>query len=364
MRLNDALFHYEPETSAGFGFLRFDPRLACASLARMRIHIQNPAEPGPFAITPAQWSAALARNADAGRFDVSFASDDAGFAAAIRDAEVLLASTRIVKERFPVGALPGIAPRLTVIACTSAGLDRLAPFDWLPPEIMLLNNRGTHARKAGEFALMSLLMLASHIPHFASAQRAERWEPRFGAALADRTVCIVGLGTLGGAAAHHARAFGMHVLGVRATAAPHPDCDEVHATGALDEVLPRAEFLLLACPLTPATRGLIDRRRLGLLPRGAKVVNMARGAVWDQDAVCDALEAGHLAGGVTDVTVPEPLPPGHRLWRTPGLLVVPHVSSDDPNTYNDRTLDILLANLAAIRAQQAPPNRVDPSRGY
>lgn len=349
----------------GIGAIRrLDLRLACASLARMRIHIQNPADDAAFTFTPEQWSAAVARAPNPGRLDVSFASDDAGFAAAMREAEVLLTWTRIVKERFPAGALPGLAPRLKVIACNSAGLDRLAPFDWLPPDVMLLNNRGTHAQKAGEFALMALLMLASHIPHFATAQRAERWAPRFGSVLAGRTLCVVGLGTLGGAAAHHARAFGMRVLGVRASPAPHPECDEIHATASLDEVLPRAEFLLLACPLTPATRGLIDRRRLGLLPRGAKVVNMARGAVWDQDAVCDALEAGHLAGCVTDVTVPEPLPPGHRLWRTPGLIVVPHVSSDDPDTYNDRTLDILLANLAAIRAGQAPPNRVDPARGY
>jgi phosphoglycerate dehydrogenase-like enzyme len=330
----------------------------------MRIHIQNPADAAAFAFTPEQWSAAVSRAPDAGCHEVSFASDDAGFASAMREAEVLLTWTRIVKERFPVGALPALAPRLKVIACNSAGLDRLAPFDWLPPEIMLLNNRGTHAQKAGEFALMALLMLASHIPHFASAQRAERWEPRFGSVLAGRTVCVVGLGTLGSAAARQARAFGMRVLGVRTSPAPHPECDEVHATASLDAVLPRAEFLVLACPLTPATRGLIDRRRLGLLPRGAKVVNIARGAVWDQDAVCDALESGQLDGCVTDVAVPEPLPPGHRLWRTPGLLVVPHVSSDDPNTYNDRTLDILLANLAAIREGRPPPNRVDPDRGY
>lgn len=330
----------------------------------MRIHVQNPADAGDFAITPAQWTAAAARNPGLDGFHVSFAADDAGFAEAMREAEVLLTWTKVVHDRFPVGALPALAPRLKVIACTSAGLDRLAPFDWLPPGILLLNNRGTHERKAGEFALMALLMLASHIPRFATAQRAERWQPVFGSVLAGRNVCIVGLGTLGGAAARQARAFGMRVLGVRARAEPHPACDEVHATAALDEVLPRAEFLLLACPLTPATRGLIDRRRIALLPQGAKVVNMARGAVWDQDAVCDALEAGHLAGAVTDVAVPEPLPPGHRLWRTPGMLVVPHVSSDDPATYNDRTLDILFENLRALSEGRPAPNRVDPARGY
>jgi phosphoglycerate dehydrogenase-like enzyme len=330
----------------------------------MRIHVQNPAGDDSFAITPEQWSAVAARHPDLAGLSVSFADDDAGFEAAMRQAEVLLTWTKQVKARFPAGALPRVAPRLRVIACTSAGLDRLAPFDWLPPEVLLLNNRGTHAAKGGEFALMSLLMLASHIPHFATAQRAESWQPRFGSVLAGRSLCVVGLGSIGGAAAGHARRFGMRVIGVRAHPAPHSDCAEVHATEALDEVLPRAEFLLLACPLTPATRGLIDRRRVGLLPRGACLVNMARGAVWDQEAVCDALEAGALGGAVTDVTVPEPLPPGHRLWRTPGLLVVPHVSSDDPRTYNDSTIDILFANLRAIRDGLPAPNRVDPNRGY
>jgi phosphoglycerate dehydrogenase-like enzyme len=329
-----------------------------------RIHVQNIPGEEAFAVTPAQFAAAQARTPALTRLEVSFADDDAGFAAAMREAEVLLTFTKVAKARFPAGALPAAAPKLKVIACTSAGLDRLAPFDWLPPGMLLLNNRGTHAAKAGEFAIMALLMLASHIPRIMGNQRAERWESLFGCVLAGRTLGVVGLGTIGGAAARQARAFGMRVIGVRATPAPHPDCEEVHATGALDAVLPRCEFLLLACPLTPLTRGLIDRRRLALLPQGAKLVNMARGAVWDQDAVCDALEAGALGGVVTDVAVPEPLPPGHRLWRTPGLLVVPHVSSDDLNTYNDRTLDILFRNLLELRAGRPAPNRVDPARGY
>jgi phosphoglycerate dehydrogenase-like enzyme len=330
----------------------------------MRIHVQNPPGEKLFAVTPAQWQAACARHPDIAGLAVSFADDDAGFDAAIGEADVLLTWTKIVHARFPAGALPLAAPKLRVIACTSAGLDRLAPFDWLPDDVLLLNNRGTHEKKAGEFALMALLMLASRMPRIATNQRAGRWETLFGSVLAGRTVCIVGLGTIGGEAARLARLFGMRVIGVRASAAPHPACDEVHGIADLDTVLPRAEFLLLACPLTPATRGLIDRRRLGLLPAGAKVVNMARGAVWDQDAVCDALESGALDGAVTDVAVPEPLPAGHRLWTTPGMTVVPHVSSDDPGTYNDLTLDILFDNLRALRDGRQAPNRVDPARGY
>ncbi len=330
----------------------------------MRIHIQNPSADHPFAITPAQWEAAVARGPALGPLEVSFAHDDAGFTAAIGEAEVVLTWTCEVSERLADGRLKARALRLRVVACTSAGLDRLAPFDWLPPDVLLLNNRGAHADKAGEFALMALLMLATHIPRFASNQREGLWAPRSGSVLAGRTLCVVGLGTLGGAAARQAAAFGMRVLGIRANPAPHPHCAEVHGTEALDAVLPRAEFLLLACPLTPQTQGLITRRRLELLPRGAMVVNMARGAIWDQDAACNLLESGHLDGCVTDVAVPEPLPRDHRLWRTPGMLVVPHVSSDDPNTYNDRTLDILLRNLAELRAGRPAPNRVDPAKGY
>jgi glyoxylate/hydroxypyruvate reductase len=325
----------------------------------MRIHVQNPEGESLFPITPAQWEAAAARHSEIGGLAVSFGTGDPAFAEAMREAEVLVTWTKEVKARFPCPA-----PRLRLIQCTSAGLDRLAPFDWLPQGVALLNNRGTHAAKAGEFALMALLMLANHIPVFADQQRGGEWKPRFANVLAGRRLLVVGLGSLGGAAARHASAFGMRVIGVSRSGVAHEACAETHPQAMLEALLPQAEFLVLACPLTEETRGLMDRRRLSLLPKGAKVVNMARGAVWDQEAACDLLEAGHLAGCVTDVAVPEPLPAGHRLWRTPGMLVTPHMSSDDPATYNDRTLDILFANLRAWREGKSLPNRVDPARGY
>lgn len=330
----------------------------------MRIHVQNPADETVFPITPQQWAAAVARAPDMADLQVSFADDDAGFAAAMAEAEAIVTWTKVVHTRFPKGALPGVAPKLRTIFCTSAGLDRLAPFDWLPDSVTLLNNRGTHAAKAGEFGIMALLMLANHLPWFAHDARQGRWAPRFASVLAGRTVCVVGLGSLGGAVAARARQFGMHVVGVRSSAAPHESCDEVVAQGDIDSVLPRAEFLVLACPLTPRTQGMIDRRRLSLLPKGGKVVNIGRGALWDQDAVCDLLESGDLGGAVTDVAVPEPLPPESRLWRTPGLILTPHMSSDDPATYNDRSLDIFFENLRAARAGQPMPNQVVPDRGY
>ena len=326
----------------------------------MRIHVQNLASTSNFPVTPAQWDAACARAPDVSAgHEVSFGDTPEAFAAAMRDAEALVSHTAAVAKLFPADA-----PKLRVIFCTSAGLDRLAPFTWLPDGVALLNNRGTHGAKAGEYGIMALLMLASGIPRFAGDQRAERWSPRHGSVLAGRSVVVVGLGTLGGAVAGQAARFGMDVTGVRTRAEPHPDCTRVVAFTDLDAVLPDAEFLVLAPPLTDLTRGLLDRRRIGLLPLGAGVVNIGRGALLDQDALCDALDAGALGGAVLDVFVPEPVPPGHRLWRTPNLLMTPHVSADDPLTYNPLSLDIFFRNLRALRDGAPLPNRFDPARGY
>jgi glyoxylate/hydroxypyruvate reductase len=121
---------------------------------------------------------------------------------------------------------------------------------------------------------------------------------------------------------------------------------------------------VLACPSTPRTFELLNRRRLALLPRGAGVVNIGRGELVEQEALLDALDEGHLAGAVLDVVTPEPVPPGHRLWRTRHLVMTPHMSAADPLTYNRRTLAIFFVNLAAYREGRPLPNRVDLAAGY
>ena len=326
----------------------------------MRIHLQNPDHDPLFDFSQAMWDAAAARAPDIGMgHDVSLGVTPADFIAGMVDAEALVTDASVVKALFPCPA-----PKLKMIFLTNAGLDRLAPFDWLPPGVALMNNRGTHAAKSGEFALMSILMLAARIPAMVTHQRQGIWRKMWGSVLAGRNITIVGLGTLGGATASHAAHFGMRVTGVRATPAPHPNCVRVIGTRALDEVLPETEFLVLACPLTAATRGLMHRGRLELLPAGAGLVNIGRGELLDQAALCDLLDNGHLSGAVLDVFTPEPIPPGHRLWTTPNLIVSPHTSADDPATYNPQSLDIFLDNLRAWRDGRALPNRFDIVRGY
>ena len=326
----------------------------------MRIHLQNPADDPLFTFSHAMWQDALARAPDAGgAHTASIGHTTADFTAAMRDAEALVCDVSVIKAHFPCDA-----PHLKLLFVTNAGLDRLAPFDWLPPTATLLNNRGTHAAKSGEFGIMAVLMLANRVPEMVTHQCAGRWQKLWGTVLTGKRLTVIGLGTLGGATATHAARFGMHVTGVRARPAPHPACIDVIGPDHLDAALARTNYLVLACPLTEATRNIMHRDRLTLLPFGAGVVNIGRGELLDQDALCDLLDRGHLSGAVLDVFTPEPIPPGHRLWTTPNLVISPHTAADDPDSYNPRSLDIFFTNLAAWRAGRPLPNRFDIARGY
>ena len=326
----------------------------------MRIHLQNPDNDPLFDFSRTMWDAAASRAPDIGEgHTVSIGVTPADFAAGMREAEALVADASVIKALFPCPL-----PHLKLIFLTNAGLDRLAPFTWLPPGVVLMNNRGTHAAKSGEFAIMSILMLANRVPAMVTNQRKGAWRKLWGSVLAGRNLTVIGLGTLGGATAELGVRFGMQVTGMRANPAPHPACVRVVGADALDEVVPGTEFLVLACPLTDVTRGLMSRKWLECLPSGAGIVNIGRGELLDQDALCDLLDNGHLSGAVLDVFTPEPIPPGHRLWSTPNLIISPHTSADDPATYNSLSLDIFLENLRAWRDGKPLPNRFDIVRGY
>ena len=314
----------------------------------MRARIMNPPADDPFAISTAQWNAAVTRHRVA---DVALCDSE--------DAEILIAPPGILAR-----ALPLSMPSLRMIFLTASGPDRLMPFTWLPDGVLLVNNRGVHGRKVGDYVLMALLMLGHAMPQFAAAQRAQIWAPRYTEGLRGKRVTIIGTGDLGHGAARAAGTLGMLVTGVNTNGHPVEDFAATVAVAALDTVLPTSDFLVLACPLTAATRGMLDRRRLGLLPSGAGLVNVGRGALLDTNALCDLLEAGQLGGAVCDVFDPEPIAPGDRLWTTRNMMITPHVAADDPATYNDDSLDILFRNLAAWRAGNPLPNLVDVARGY
>ena len=326
----------------------------------MRIHLQSPFNDPLFAFSRAQWDQAAARAGTLGQgHEVSIGETPEDGAAALATAEIFVSDVAAIRAQLPLRA-----PRLKIIQATVAGIDGLMPMDWLPADVQVWTNRGIHGAKAGEFGLMALLMLASRVPEFVTNQRAGHWQKFYGSVLSGRHLTVIGLGALGGTSAQHAKYFGMDVTGVRTTATPHPACDRVITEADLDTILPTTEFLLLAAPNTPGTRNILSRRRLGMLPTGAGIINIGRGALLDQDALCDHLDSGHLGGAVLDVFSPEPVPAGHRLWTTPNLIMSPHTCADDPNTYNAYTLDVLFENLRALNTGQIPPTIVNAARGY
>ncbi|EWY38296.1 hypothetical protein N825_13895 [Skermanella stibiiresistens SB22] len=281
-----------------------------------------------------------------------------------RDLEALRRATLFMGGKIDTALLSANAPNLRLVHCTSAGVEPYLPLDWLPAGAVLTNSSGVHAAKVGEFGLMALLMLNDRIPLFATNQRAHVWHRHLNGPIAGKRVLIHGVGALGGAVAEKARLLGIEVLGVRRGGGSHPHVDHMVTPERLGEVLPKADFLVVTCPLTDRTRGVIGAAELAALKPGAGVVNLSRAAVMDYDALADALERGHVSGAILDVFEREPLPASARWWDVPNLMVVPHVSADDPTSYIDRCLAILADNLR--RAAEGLPlrNVVREDRGY
>lgn len=256
------------------------------------------------------------------------------------------------------------APELRWIQMTSAGVEHIMPFDWLPRSVVMTNNSGVHSEKHGEFALTAILMLNHNLPTLIANQREARWHTVFGSPLRGKTLAIIGVGHIGGSAARHAKTLGMTVLGVRRSGAGHRYVDEMYKPAEIGKVLPRADFVLMTLPLTGETRTLIGRRELESMKPGAGFVNLGRGATVDYDALRDLLEKGRIAGAVLDAFEEEPLPASSPLWRTKNLILSPHCSSSDVNRYVPDTLDLTFENLERYLSGRPLLNRIDKRLGY
>lgn len=218
--------------------------------------------------------------------------------------------------------LLGGLPALRLVQSLSAGVDALLPA--LPAGVTLCSARGARDGAVAEWALAAILAHAKRLLPALEQQRERRWERLEAGDVAGARVVIAGHGSIGEALARMLEALGAEVIAVARRARPG-----VHAIDALDGLLPRADVLVALLPLTPQTRGLLDRRRLALLPDGALVVNAGRGPTLDTTALLAELERGRLRAAL-DVVAPEPLPPDHPLWNAPGLLLTPHVAGSTP----------------------------------
>jgi phosphoglycerate dehydrogenase-like enzyme len=208
-------------------------------------------------------------------------------------------------------------PRLRVVQTLTAGVDHIRGA--VPDGVVLCNGRGIHDTSTAELALTLILASLRGIPEFVRAQDEGHWQPERRESLADKRVLIVGHGQIG--AAIEARVLPFEAEVVRVARRSRPG---VHAIGELPELLPDADVVVLILPGTAETRHLVDAHFLARMRAGALLVNVSRGTVVDHDALADALEDGRVRAAL-DVTEPEPLPTGHRLWRAPNLLISPHV---------------------------------------
>lgn len=257
-------------------------------------------------------------------------------------------------------------PTLRWIQTTSAGVDRLTlagrPF---PKDVILTNASGVFGVAGGEHILGMMLYFARGFGFYFGNQRAGQWVREISHArlLQGRTLVVLGLGDLGKHTVKRARAFGMNIIGMKRSPGSVEGVDRVVTTEALDEVLPIADHLAITLPLTNQTRRLLDARRLALLPRGAYLYNIGRGAIIDQDALVQALKSGHLAGAGLDVFEEEPLPAQSPLWKMENVLITPHVGADTPWDY-DAAAEIFLDNLKRYLRGEPLRNQVDPSEGY
>lgn len=211
---------------------------------------------------------------------------------------------------------------LKVLQLQVAGVD--AFLSHVPPGAVLCNGRGVHDASTAEWTVGAILAAQHDFPRFADAQREGRWDWHMTDALADRTVLIVGYGSVGAAIERRLLPFETEVVRVARTAR-----DGVHPVGALPELLPEADVVVLIVPFTEETTGLVDAGFLARMKDGALLVNAARGAVVDTGALVAELSQGRLRA-VLDVTDPEPLPAGHPLWSAPGVFITPHVGGSTP----------------------------------
>jgi phosphoglycerate dehydrogenase-like enzyme len=284
----------------------------------------------------------------------------------------LLASASILFDFDPTHRddLPELAPRVRWIQATSAGIGQLVrrmDYGRRMPNTVFTTASGVHARPLSEFVLLAMLAHVRGFLEMTRKQRARRWERFAGTDLQGRTVLVVGHGAIGSEVGRLARIFGMRVLGIKR----RPDgidpgsvhADELHGPGKLDDLLPRADFVVLASPHTDDTEGMIGTVQLSALRPGAALVNVGRGALVDEAALVSALESGHLGGAYLDVFAEEPLPEDNPLWTLPNVLVSPH-SGSTSDRENARIVDLFCENLRRRREGHPLLNVLDLDRLY
>jgi phosphoglycerate dehydrogenase-like enzyme len=337
---------------------------------KIKIHIKNNhGRPGTFpcdlegeknfTITESHIKKALDKNSvikDKVEFFIDW--DEENFKSSMLNAEILLTYD------LPTLNLKKIAPNLKWIHCTAAGVEHLAPFEWMFNDLRLTNSSGVHAKKAGEYGLMSILMLQNHLPKIITNQKNKKFVSLFSNPIIGKNIVLVGTGSLGSSMSKLVAPLGANIIGVNKKGGQVEGCSEVITIEKIDSVLPKADFLYLALPETKETKNLINEKRLNLLKKNCCIVNIGRQSVMDYEILCEKLKNKEIAGAILDVFTQEPVPANSKLWHTPNLVITPHVSSDDNGNYVNMTLNLFFRNLKLFLDNKELENKIDKNLGY
>jgi D-2-hydroxyacid dehydrogenase (NADP+) len=273
--------------------------------------------------------------------------------------------------QFPLDALRG-ASRMQFVMYAADGLGpkRMYP-ELIASSIQVTNSRGVRAQGMAEHCIGALLGLSRRLFEARDAQQKKQWlkneliEPPLPGTLRGQTLLLLGVGEIGARVAQIASAgLGMRVWGVRA--APTKSCAHVEKMFAPDDLhkaLPEVNAVVMTLPPTERTKNVIAKEELGLLPRGAFVINVGRGSSLDEGALAESITAGHIRGAALDVFTEEPLPPSSPLWEMPQVLLTPHSAGVTPNLW-PAINDIFIENPHLAKEKKPLRNLVDKARGY
>lgn len=282
----------------------------------------------------------------------------------LSDADILLAWS-LRPDQFAQ------AKRLKWIHSSAAAVHQLMFPELVASDVIVTNAREVHAPVVAEHALALIFALAKRLPQCRDFQAQKVWaqqrlldEKPTPRELDGATVCLIGLGSIGREFARRARALGMKVIAIR----EHPErgadlADSVHSRGQLHDILPLADFVVLAAPLTAQTRHIINAETLAAIRPDAYIINVSRGPLIDDPALIAALGSGRIAGAALDVFAEEPLPAGSPYWSLPNVFITPHTAAVTVRLW-ERHFTLISENLKRFLAGQALRGLVDKSRGY
>ncbi|MFN8489755.1 MAG: D-2-hydroxyacid dehydrogenase [Caldilineaceae bacterium] len=239
--------------------------------------------------------------------------------------------------------------------------------DLVNSDVTVTNSRGAHATTIAEHTFGMLIFLARQFATLVEAQKEKKWLwplPKQGVGLVGLTMGIVGLGQIGRAIAKRAHAFEMNVIAVDVNPVQRPDyVAELGLLDGLNDLMSRADVVVVATPITPETRGMIGPEQLRLMKKGSYLLPISRGGIVHEPTVVQMLKEGHLAGAGFDVTAVEPLPADNELWTAPNVIITPHCSPSSQQTQQN-VVALIRENVAHYLAGEPLTNVVNKKLGY